>query len=172
MDDASALEDTINRIRQRYALHFHVEEGAKPGQEGRVEVALADNARRRYPDTEVRYRRVYVTSDGSTDAGGVDERPVITRSPRRMPGEVARPEVSQTADHGEPTVMRRRPAVSERDGSYGGNPSAATVAPQEEARDTVPVPEAPASPASPGAPGTPAAPQQGGWRVLKPGEKP
>lgn len=167
VDDASALEDTINRIRQRYALHFHVEEGAKPGQEGRVEVALADNARRRYPDAEVRYRRVYVSQDD-----GVDDQPEITRSPRRMPGEVARPEVSQTADHGEPVVMRRRPAVSERDGSYGGNPSAATVAPQEEARDTVPAPEAPASPASPGAPGTPAAPRQGGWRVLKPGEKP
>lgn len=167
VDDASALEDTINRIRQRYALHFHVEEGAKPGQEGRVEVALADNARRRYPDAEVRSRRVYVSQDG-----GVDERPVITRSPRRMPGEVARPEVSQTVDRGEPTVTRRRPAVSERDGSYGGNPSAATVAPQEDARDTVLVPEAPASPASPDAPGAPAAPKQGGWRVLKPGEKP
>lgn len=175
VDDASALEDTINRIRQRYALHFHLEEGVKPGQERNVEVALSDNARRRYPDAEVRYRRVYVTQDGSNDAGGVDERPVITRSPRRMPGEVARPEVSQTADHGDPTVTRRRTAVSERNGSYGGNPSAATVAPQEETTataDAVPAPAAPASPGSPDAPGAPAAPKQGGWRVLKPGEKP
>ena len=175
VDDASALEDTINRIRQRYALHFHLEEGVKPGQERNVEVALADNARRRYPDAEVRYRRVYVTQDGSNDAGGVDERPVITRSPRRMPGEVARPEVSQTADHGDPTVTRRRTAVSERNGSYGGNPSAATVAPQEETTataDAVPAPAEPASAASPNAPATPAAPKQGGWRVLKPGEKP
>ncbi len=173
VDDASALEDTINRIRQRYALHFHVDEGVKAGQEGRVEVALADNARRRYPDAEVRYRRVYVSPDGSSDAGGVDERPVTTRSPRRMPGEVTRPEVSQTADR-EPTVTRRRTAVSERDGSYGGNPAAATVAPQEEA--SVPAVAAPAAPASPDAPGTPGAPavapKQGGWRVLKPGEKP
>ena len=178
VDDASALEDTINRIRQRYALHFHVDEGVKPGQEGKVEVTLAQNAQIRHSDAEVRYRRTYVNSDG-----GVDERPVITRSPKRMPGEVARPEVTQTApDRSEPTVTRRRPAVSERTGSYGANPSAATVPPEDAQQDPrqeeaakAPAPETPASPGSPGAPaspGTPAAPQQGGWRVLKPGEKP
>ncbi len=175
VDDASALEDTINRIRQRYALHYHVDEGVKQGEERGLEVTLADNARRRYADSEVRFRRIYASSDGSNDAGGVEERPVITRTPRRMPGEVARPEVSQTAER-EPTVTRRRVAVSERDGSYGGNPSAATVAPQEEsAVSEAAAPAAPAAPASPdvpAAPGTAAAPKQGGWRVLKPGEKP
>jgi len=169
VDDASALEDTINRIRQRYALHYHVDDGGK--QDRTVEVTLADNARRRYADAEIRSRRVYVNQDGSDS---VDDRPVITRTPRRMPGEIAKPEVSQTADR-EPTVTRRRPAVSERDGSYGGNPSAATVAPQQEeaaavaTTDAKPVPAAPAATASPA---EPAAPKQGGWRVLKPGEKP
>ena len=172
VDDASALEDTINRIRRRYALHFHVDEGVKAGQEGRVEVVLADNARRRSPDAEVRYRRVYVSADGVNDGGGADERPVITRLPRRMPGEIARPEVSQTAGR-EPTVTRRRPAVSERDGSYGGNPSVATAAAQEDTNASeVTTPAAPAAPAGPAAPGATAASKQGGWRVLQPGEKP
>ncbi|MEO8131219.1 MAG: VWA domain-containing protein [Bryobacteraceae bacterium] len=143
VDDASALEDTINRIRQRYALHFHVDDGGK--QSHTVEVTLADNARRRYADAEIRSRRVYVNADG---ADSVDEHPVITRTPRRMPGEVARPEVSQTAER-EPTVTRRRTAVSERDGSYGGNPSAATVAPQpEEASSAATTASAPAAPST------------------------
>jgi hypothetical protein len=98
-----------------------------------VEVTLAQNAQRRHSDAEVRYRRTYVNS-----ADGADDRPVITRSPRRMPGEVARPEVTQTApDRSEPTVTRRRPAVSdERTGSYGANPSAATVPPEDARQDT------------------------------------
>jgi len=61
VDDASAFEDTLARIRQRYALHFHLPEGVAPGQERAIEVALSDAARRRYPGAEVRYRRVYLT---------------------------------------------------------------------------------------------------------------
>jgi VWFA-related protein len=45
VDDASALETTLSRLRQRYALHFHLPEGAQPGAERTIEVALADSAR-------------------------------------------------------------------------------------------------------------------------------
>lgn len=31
VDDASALEDTLSRIRQRYALHFHLPDAVAPG---------------------------------------------------------------------------------------------------------------------------------------------
>ncbi len=164
VDDASALEDTLNRIRRRYALHFHLEEGTKPGQERNVEVTLADNARRRYPDADVRYRRVYITP-GASDAG--DERPVLTRTPGKPLGVPARPEVTQTP---EPDTVsrrssenRRRVAVSEPDGSRGANPAvAANTQPDEP--EAAPAPAAPPSPASDT--------KQGGWRVLKPGEKP
>lgn len=86
VDDASALENTLMRIRQRYALHFYLPEGVQPGQERNIEVELAANARRRYPDAEVRYRRVYLTPGGSREtpvSSGAPE--VITRGPDPPP---------------------------------------------------------------------------------------
>ncbi len=68
VDDASALETTLERIRQRYAMHFNVPPDAKAGQQRNIEVALADNIRRRYPDAEVRYRRVYFAPAGGGTA--------------------------------------------------------------------------------------------------------
>lgn len=94
VDDASALETTLSRIRQRYALHFHLPDGVKPGQERDVEVELADATRRRYPDAEVRYRRVYISPDG-TSAGPT----VVARS------------TSPSSDP-RPPAVKRRPAVN------------------------------------------------------------
>jgi hypothetical protein len=70
VDQASALEDTLTRLRQRYALHFYLPEGARAGQEREVSVDLSPAARRRYPDAEVRHRRSYVApeSNGSSPA--------------------------------------------------------------------------------------------------------
>ena len=65
VDDASALESTLARIRQRYALYFYLPADAKAA--GEVQVELAQNARRRYSDAEVRYRRVNM-NDG-VDSG-------------------------------------------------------------------------------------------------------
>ena len=61
VSDASALEETLARIRQRYALFFNLPEGVKPGQERSIEVELAPAARTRFPNAQVRYRRVYMT---------------------------------------------------------------------------------------------------------------
>jgi VWFA-related protein len=179
VDDASALEDTLNRIRQQYALHFHLPEGVKPGEERNVDVTLSASARRQYPDAEVRFRRVYITPGASGDYNLGDERPVITRNPPRTPGQLDPEKVHPASADPPPeeteatasrrdtgTSSRRRPAVSEPDGPRGVNPSVASKADQEE-------PEAAPAPAAPAAPATSApAPKQGGWRVLKPGEKP
>jgi len=62
VDQASALEETLLRIRQRYTLYFSLPEGVRPGQERNIEVGLRDSARLRFPDAEVRYRRVYMTT--------------------------------------------------------------------------------------------------------------
>ena len=58
VNDSSALETTLARIRQRYALFFNLPDGVKPAQERSLEVDLAPAARERYPDAQVRYRRV------------------------------------------------------------------------------------------------------------------
>jgi hypothetical protein len=61
VDQASAFEQTLARIRERYALYFYLPDGMQPGAEHSVEVLLTDAARRRHPGAEVRYRRAYLS---------------------------------------------------------------------------------------------------------------
>jgi len=67
VDQASAFEQTIERIRERYTLYFYLPEGMQPNEEHSVEVLLTDAARRRYPGAEVRYRRSYLAPNGTND---------------------------------------------------------------------------------------------------------
>src|SRR5215471_11968992 len=67
VDQAAAFEQTLERIRERYALHFYLPEGMRPSEEHLVEVLLTDAARRRYPGAEVRYRRSYLSPSGAND---------------------------------------------------------------------------------------------------------
>ena len=78
VDDAAALETVLTRIHQRYALHFNLPDGVKPGQERDIEVALTPAAQRRYPGAEVRYRRM-----NQMDAAPV----VVSSAPRPAPRE-------------------------------------------------------------------------------------
>lgn len=163
VDDASALETTLSRIRQRYALHFYLPEGAKAGEERRVEVALSDAARRRYPDAEVRYRQTYITP---SDTGGSSAPVVVSQGP--PPPDATQPASSSSDDDHRP-ILRRRGGVDQApvgshtgplDTSGGGwrrtdDPEPPAAQPQQQQ----PVEQAPAQ-------------QQGGWRRLKPGEQP
>jgi hypothetical protein len=72
VEDASAFENTLARIRERYALYFYLPEGVKPGDERAIEVELSDDARRRYPGAEVRYRRSYLAPNGAADSEDTD----------------------------------------------------------------------------------------------------
>lgn len=67
VDQAAAFEQTLARIRERYALYFYLPEGMQPSEEHSVEVLLTDAARRRYPGAEVRYRRSYLAPSGAND---------------------------------------------------------------------------------------------------------
>jgi VWFA-related protein len=156
VDDASALETTLDRIRQRYALHFHAPEGAKAGQERRIEVALADSARRRYPEAEVRYRQVYMSS---SDSGSLTAGPtMVTRS---QPG-TAGGSTGEPASEPDRPVFKRRPAISEPDGR-GASPSVGEANP-------APAQAQPAQPEAP--PSGSDQPARPGWRKAKPGEQP
>jgi VWFA-related protein len=110
VNDASALQDTLARLRQRYTLFFNLPEGVQPGQERNIEVDLTPDARARYRDAEVRYRRTSMSSNGS----GADSGPTkITRAP--ADNGYSTTSASGT-DSSTPTVRRRRVAVNE-DGS-------------------------------------------------------
>jgi VWFA-related protein len=111
VDDASALKTTLARIRQRYALHFYVPEGVKPGQERRIEVELADAARGRYPGAEVRYRKVYISPNAAAIPPGSA---VASRSRADTGGASAQP-----AGGAPGRVTKRRPAVNEPAGPRG-----------------------------------------------------
>jgi VWFA-related protein len=56
VDGASAFQETLARIRERYGLFFYLPEDAKPGDEKKVQLELSDAARQKFPDAEVRYR--------------------------------------------------------------------------------------------------------------------
>ncbi len=106
VDDASALETTLSRIRQRYALHFLVPAGARSGQERHIEVALSDTARSRYADAEIRYRHTYVAPNGLPESGPADATATSTGNSDPV---LITPDSSQ----------RKRRAISEPEGSRG-----------------------------------------------------
>ena len=164
VDDASALETTLARIRQRYALHFYLPDGVKPGQERNIEVTLSDAARRRYPDADVHFRRVNLTSGGISDTADPSpdrnsEPTVITRAPSEPAGNGTDPN-----DDKRP-VLRRRPAV---DGTRPDGPAVSVATPAEPSGGFRRADD----PASAPTDAERHDPAGRGWRRLKPGEQP
>jgi hypothetical protein len=80
VNDASALQEILARIRQRYALFFNLPDGVQPGQERNIELALTPAALARYPGAQVHYRRVYMTPES-----GVPSPTWILRQLRQPP---------------------------------------------------------------------------------------
>jgi VWFA-related protein len=157
VDDSYALEDTLARIRQRYAIHFYLPQGVRPGEERYVVVQLADSTRNRYPGADVRYRQSYFAPTGSVPAPTSGNSPVVV-------SRAGSNDASGGSDG--PPVMRRRTAVSQPDSSSGPlirDSGSAAPAP-------APAPQT-AAPATP-----PASPdsstQQGGWRKARPEDLP
>lgn len=106
VDDASSLEDTLTRLRQRYALYFYLPEGST----GRnVQVDLADRTRTQFQEAEVRYRRVYMAGSSSEQNSG----PVVSRVQRSAPTSTAD---TSTPIEDESAPKGRRMAVNEDSG--------------------------------------------------------
>ncbi len=107
VDEASALRDTLARLRQRYALNFYLPEGMKPGDPTSVRVDLSQEAKLRYFDAEIHYRRVFLS-------GGSDERAgtmVVSRVGKAIDDAApdSGPSTTQTPD----TSPHRKVAVNE-----------------------------------------------------------
>ena len=110
VDQASALEDTLTRLRQRYALHFYLPEGARVGQEREVVVELSAGARRRYPDAEVRHRRSYVAPESNGS------------SPAEVTSSAPQPAASDPVAVADPPAPRTRRRVSDPNSGSGSGP--------------------------------------------------
>ena len=108
VNDASALQDTLERLRQRYTLYFSLPEGVQPGQERNIEVDLALEARLRFSDAEVLYRRTHMSSDNDRESAPLK----VTRAP--IDSSYSTSAASSSDDT--PAAHHRRVAVNE-DGS-------------------------------------------------------
>ena len=162
VDGAYALEDTLTRLRQRYALHFNLPAGARAGDQRSISVALSDSALRRYPYAEVRYRHDYFVPSGVTPSQSSPDTTVISSAP--APSDPDRP-------------IQRRRGVSQNDGDSPvpnmKPPDAAAPAPSQASQ--TPAPAASSSPAPSAAPNAPPPAQQpaaGRWRKVAPGDQP
>ncbi|MDQ2842182.1 MAG: VWA domain-containing protein [Acidobacteriota bacterium] len=151
VEEASALEDTLARLRQRYALYFYLPEGLTGADKTTPRVDLSQEARMRFGDAEVRSRRIYIS-------GGTNERSgptVVTRGPG--PGDTNQGQSSsqgQTASETSPAPKPRKVAVNEDSG-----PKVNTIDPDDGAATP---PSSPAPTQNPAQTATPA-PAKGGW---------
>jgi hypothetical protein len=139
VDEASALEETLARLRQRYALHFYLPEGANAADRDAVRVDLSRDARLRYQDAEVHYRRVFLSGNAGERSGPT----VVTRAPD--PSEAPVANEPATDQRGSSPPKRRRVAVNEDSGDHIN-----TI--DSNGDSTAQQPAAPASP-----------PSKGGW---------
>jgi hypothetical protein len=116
VDGASAFEDMLARLRQRYALHFYWPSAAAKPQERIVSVALSRSAGAEYPNAEVRYRRAYVGTPTGRSSGTLLE---VSRQPDSIdPQDTAPAAPVKSNSTNTPTAApQRRTAVNEHAGS-------------------------------------------------------
>jgi VWFA-related protein len=142
VNDSYAFQDTLARIRQRYALYFSLPPGVRAGEEREIELQLADAALRRYPGAEVHYRRAYYAPI-STQGTPASSEPLSSDNPDRP-------------------YMRRRPAVSPDPDRSREGPLNAETTPSAAPPPSLQQPNPPPVRASdPNAPG---------WRKARPDE--
>jgi hypothetical protein len=171
VDQASAFETTLERLRQRYALYFQLPEGVKPGQERDIQVELTAAARRRYAGAEVRHRRLSDTSEPGRSAPVVaSSAPASNSEPDRSGGwrrDGSAPVDTRPTLHPEPDPEAAAPAAApEKTGGWrratvsGGEGGAR--GPQVDRTSPAPAIKEPVA----------EEPRRGGWRRVKPGEQP
>jgi hypothetical protein len=66
LSDASALENTLDRLRQRYLLHFYMSENSLAKTQHSIRVDLATDARILNPEADIRSRRVFIGGSKET----------------------------------------------------------------------------------------------------------
>jgi hypothetical protein len=117
VNESSALEDTLERLRQRYTLYFSLPEGVQPGDERNIQVDLSPEARRRFSDAEVRYRRAYMSSKGDQQNTPVK----VTRAPSDSGYSTPSSTVSDVPASSSTPTHHKRVAVNE-DGTAVSSP--------------------------------------------------
>ena len=150
VDDASALRDTLQRLRQRYALYFALPEGTQAGDRQSVRIELSQEAKLRYLDAEIHYRRVFMSGSAKEHAGPTE----VTHAADPIgPDEPSRPSVDNSVS----ATPRSHTAVNEDESgptvnSIGDPDDSATPKCSSTPSTTVPL-----------KPATTPPPAKGGW---------
>ncbi len=69
VNDASALEETFQKLRQRYALYCYLPDGQTLEGRQSIRVSLSPEAQLRYHDAQVQSRRVFMNGNASDSSG-------------------------------------------------------------------------------------------------------
>jgi len=149
IDGASAFEDMLARLRQRYALHFYWPAGDAKPEERIVAVALSRSSGVEYPNAEVRYRRAYIGRPTGRSSGTLLE---VSRQPDSIDpqGTAAAAPVRSNSSNTPRAAPQRRIAVNEHAGSGpnlmddqahsdADSPAAQTQSPAPQPQATPPV---------------------------------
>jgi VWFA-related protein len=154
VSDSYALQDTLARLRQRYALYFSLPPGVRAGEERDIQLQLTDTVLSRYAGAEVHYRRTYIAPISTQGSPANSEPSVVSQSGTASPDDTDRP------------YLRRRPGVSQVSGSSHDGPLLGGSTPEAPSATTAqqPVPAASAAPPPATDPNAP------GWRKAKPDE--
>jgi hypothetical protein len=120
VNNASALEDTLERLRQRYALSFYMPEGMAGASRDSVRVDLASEARARFSDADVQYRRVFMSGGTGVRSGPtqVSHAPPDADSVPPAPTP-AISDSSSSGDSTEPSTTHRRRGAAVNESSSG-----------------------------------------------------
>lgn len=129
--DASSLENTLSRLRQRYSLYFQLPATAKAQQERTIQVTMAEKRNPQLASAELRYKSTYTSqADGvsGTMAETIEYSEPAAETPQASPTTVPQ--------------LKRRPAVEDGSGrsrgpspSISGKPASAENTPSIEATD-------------------------------------
>ncbi len=123
INDAAALESTLSRLRQRYALHFYMPEDAIAKAQHSIRVDLSTEARIRYPEADVHARRIFMGGKNETSGAIVTTHQTALSDP--IPGE---------GDMSRPGAKRKHVAVNED----ASGPAGSSVGPPTEDGSTPP----------------------------------
>jgi hypothetical protein len=141
VDSASAFQDTLERLRQRYALYFYWPPGPANPEERLVRLALSASAGAEFREAEVRYRRAYLGQTSGSRSRTLME---VSREPDSadptLKNASARDRDSDaTATSPGSSTRERRPAVNE-DSNLGPNPMLDNSAGDPHAAEAQPAP--------------------------------
>lgn len=131
VEHASALQETLESLRQRYALFFSVPADAKVGQRRSISVALTRDAARRYPGAQLKYRAHYVVPAdwNSPPPEEISAASAQAASPSEAAPVVEKDSVEPPARDAPPPIRRR--TSDETYGSRGPDPRLGVPAPHE-----------------------------------------